>query len=293
MAKIPRLAGLSVVGARHLQREQCGQDAVAVANTERVATVCLADGHGDPRYEFSDEGARIAVEVAEELLMALAVDLLTADQPQQLEKHLRTHLPRRIAWEWNRRVKEHTGQTNSRSTPGPAGSVARDSSTGNLCFESASVALRPRNPDGEWTEAVMPYGTTLLGALFTPELALFVQLGDGEILRLFEGGAELVFPSDENLFGGATWSLSQPDSSTHFHICCLPNHNDTMVLLCTDGVSDSLAGEEPLAKVARWLHSRIDEEGWESVIETLPAWLQELSERGNGDDATVGIVFWG
>ncbi|MBT3221270.1 MAG: FAD-dependent oxidoreductase [Proteobacteria bacterium] len=29
-------------------------------------------------------------------------------------------------------------------TPGPPGSVGRDSSTGNLCFESASVALRPR-----------------------------------------------------------------------------------------------------------------------------------------------------
>jgi N-acetylmuramoyl-L-alanine amidase len=32
----------------------------------------------------------------------------------------------------------------SRLTPGPPGSVGRDSSTGNLCFESASVALRPR-----------------------------------------------------------------------------------------------------------------------------------------------------
>ncbi|MBT3219832.1 MAG: hypothetical protein HN348_12145 [Proteobacteria bacterium] len=32
----------------------------------------------------------------------------------------------------------------SRLTPGPPGSVARDSSIGNLCFESASVALRPR-----------------------------------------------------------------------------------------------------------------------------------------------------
>ncbi|MBT3221480.1 MAG: hypothetical protein HN348_20555, partial [Proteobacteria bacterium] len=33
---------------------------------------------------------------------------------------------------------------NSRFTPGPPDSVGRDSSTGNLCFESASVALRPR-----------------------------------------------------------------------------------------------------------------------------------------------------
>lgn len=256
----PQVAGLSVVGARHLRRGQRGQDAVRLSTSDQVVTICLADGHGDPRYEFSHEGARIAVEVAEELLTALAVDLVDADQPQQLEKHLRTHLPRRIAWEWNRRVKEHTGQS---------------------------------DPDGEWSEVVTPYGTTLLGALFTNDVALFVQLGDGEILRLFEGGAELVFPSDEDLFGGATWSLSQSDSSTYCQICCLPHQDDNMVLLCTDGVSDSLAGEQPLAKVARWLHSRIAEEGWEAVVETLPAWLHELSERGNGDDATVGIVHWG
>jgi len=37
---------------------------------------------------------------------------------------------------------------NSRLAPGPAGSVGRDSSTGNLCFESASVALRPRKASG-------------------------------------------------------------------------------------------------------------------------------------------------
>ncbi|MBT3219797.1 MAG: hypothetical protein HN348_11965 [Proteobacteria bacterium] len=43
---------------------------------------------------------------------------------------------------------------NSRLSPGPAGSVGRDSSTGNLCFESASVALRPRNGlDEDWIDA--------------------------------------------------------------------------------------------------------------------------------------------
>ena len=34
--------------------------------------------------------------------------------------------------------------SNSLLAPGPPGSVGRDFSTGNLCFESASVALRPR-----------------------------------------------------------------------------------------------------------------------------------------------------
>jgi RNA 3'-terminal phosphate cyclase (ATP) len=37
----------------------------------------------------------------------------------------------------------------SRLSPGPTGSVGRDFSTGNLCFESASVTLRPRNGAGK------------------------------------------------------------------------------------------------------------------------------------------------
>jgi len=42
-------------------------------------------------------------------------------------------------------VESDLEEGNSWLAPGPTGSVGRDFSTGNLCFESASVALRPRN----------------------------------------------------------------------------------------------------------------------------------------------------
>ncbi|MBT3220302.1 MAG: hypothetical protein HN348_14540 [Proteobacteria bacterium] len=51
------------------------------------------------------------------------------------------HLPSGL---WND-ICTFTVAPDSWLTPGPPGSVGRDSSTGNLCFESASVALRPRN----------------------------------------------------------------------------------------------------------------------------------------------------
>ncbi|MBT3219241.1 MAG: hypothetical protein HN348_09135 [Proteobacteria bacterium] len=61
-----------------------------------------------------------------------------------------------------------SGSRNSCLTPGPPDSVGRDSSTGNLCFESASVVLRPRNEGASerllsWSDAVnVPWGLLLL-----------------------------------------------------------------------------------------------------------------------------------
>ncbi|MBT3223875.1 MAG: hypothetical protein HN348_32810, partial [Proteobacteria bacterium] len=67
---------------------------------------------------------------------------------EQIKKALATHLCRCTGYtKIIASIREASRHWNSRLTPGPAGSVGRDSSTGNLCFESASVALRPRNQD--------------------------------------------------------------------------------------------------------------------------------------------------
>jgi hypothetical protein len=69
----------------------------------------------------------------------------------------------------NHRLKGQTARNepaNSLSTPGPPCSVGRDSSTGNLCFESASVALRPRKPQSvpSANRAALDHAAWSLGA---------------------------------------------------------------------------------------------------------------------------------
>ncbi|MBT3218589.1 MAG: hypothetical protein HN348_05810, partial [Proteobacteria bacterium] len=89
------------------------------------------------------------------------------------------------------------------STPGPPGSVGRDSSTGNLCFESASVALRPRIEGVgplKFTTHSFPsesFITKLFG--LTPQHRLTTKMGDetlgwvqpvsAELFRLRTSGA--------------------------------------------------------------------------------------------------------
>ena len=34
----------------------------------------------------------------------------------------------------------------------------------------------------------------------------------------------------------------------------------------------------------------IDDKGWETMVDDMPEWLADLSERGNGDDATLALV---
>ncbi|MBT3219214.1 MAG: class I SAM-dependent methyltransferase [Proteobacteria bacterium] len=71
-------------------------------------------------------------------------------------------------------------------TPGPPGSVGRDSSTGNLCFESASVALRPRNLKTFFDEldVIQEMLDTFLSRVETPRI---LEAGCGSAAHLHFG----------------------------------------------------------------------------------------------------------
>lgn len=63
-----RISGSSVRGNRHIQSDQPCQDAYAVAHSENVWGIAVADGLGSARH--SDTGARIAVDTASRIIIA-------------------------------------------------------------------------------------------------------------------------------------------------------------------------------------------------------------------------------
>ena len=257
---------MSVPGARHVQDGTLCQDAVLTRVEDDMAIVAVADGHGDPKHARSHEGSQLAVEVVADLLSQLARDVM--NQPNQphplgLQSELRQHFPRRVSWEWNRRARIKAGQS---------------------------------NPDGTWHPDVTLFGTTLIAAVFTRSFAVFYQLGDGDILYMTDDGqTEQIFGHSEELYGSMTWSLCMPDGSTKAQIACrnLNVRRPQLAILATDGLRDSLPDDlQEFLRVGDWFVGRVETEGWDQVVRGLDTWLSELSFRGNGDDATFGLVHW-
>ena len=121
-----------------------------------------------------------------------------------------------------------------------------------------------------------------------------MQLGDGDIMLLgTDGTAQLIFEADEEMYGSVTHSLCQPNIVNHTQVVCRGWNTPHLLLLSTDGLRDSLQGDEDAyIQVGRWISQRIESEGWEQVMADLPAWLSQISERGNGDDTTLIVMQW-
>ncbi len=251
--------GVSVIGARHIHVGQPCQDSVRFEADEEMVLVAVADGHGDPRHGRSQEGSQIAVEVACGVLRALGEELLDDPRPAlQVQRSVREHLPRRIVWEWNRRVKALAG-------------VDSDG--------------------GTWHEITELFGTTLLATLVIERLVIFFQLGDGDILLTTGEGPELVTVPDTELWGNMTRSLCQQDASSWVQISVRTLDAEQwprLIVLSTDGVRDCLGTS--YEAIGERLEGLISEKGWETMVDDMPGWLSELSERGNGDDATLALV---
>ncbi len=281
-----RVAAAAVPGCQHvLANGKPCQDAVGTRVKSGVVLIAAADGHGDAAYVCSDEGARIAVAVALDVLESVArvVQPIGTDEPARSSEgvqrpgDLTESLKRRVAFEWNRRVKHHARMV-----------ANRDEGT----------ILWPAGVTGEWDDAVRRYGCTLLAGAFGPAGSLWFQIGDGDMLNLDSAGVRRVFPAPDKSMGQETWSLSMRDCVERMQVRLDPPGCE-MAVLATDGVSDQYAAASDAGDAAptfedEWgtkMEERIATRGWADTMLDLPRWLAMLAR--DGDDASVAIAWLG
>ena len=108
-----RAIGESVIGVTHDRDGRPCQDYCGVhSSTPGAIVAAIADGHGQAKSFRSQVGARIAVEVATEVLLGFArSEAGTSDDAFGVRKDLAGHLPRVVAQTWRERVLEHVEQT--------------------------------------------------------------------------------------------------------------------------------------------------------------------------------------
>ena len=248
--------------------------------------MAVADGHGGKEYERSNVGSQIATEVACEILLHHLGELdaergkfVRGGAADELERQI----PMLLCAEWTRRVKlDHELRK-----------IREESTAGEAWFEVAlSKGLSDLDPN--WSEEVSLYGTTLSAVAVAPQLAIFVEIGDGcTLAKTLARPVHRVFEDHEaNHHGLATDSLASRDGVRAMRVHVQSYKQDQLVaaLLLTDGVTDSIA--RPPESVLRYFLSVVDREGWTEVARSLGAWLFDVSDRGVGDDATAALALW-
>ncbi len=254
-------------GSSHERDGRPCQDAHAIWTSsfagEPILVAAVADGHGGGRHDLSHLGAALAVQAAVgEVIVSLPGSPAAGVRGQgpgegRAEFHLR------VTARWREYVSADAGR---RAGPLPTGA--------------------------EGPEVLTRYGSTLLLALVDGSDCWVGQIGDGEILMVRPGGGiEAPLPRDESLLGTVTYSLSSRDPSALWRTGRFPIGAGGLLVMATDGVSDSFENPDSEFRVfARSLSERVNSFGIERVGSALPGWLDGYSRDGSGDDMTLVLV---
>jgi serine/threonine protein phosphatase PrpC len=269
----------SVTGASHQRSGLPNQDAIGWSPTSGSGlplVVAVSDGHGSAKCFRSDRGSRFAVKAATTVLE----QILLGDEspnPSAIKRVAEEWIPQNLVRRWRESVEEDL-----RDHPLTAGELdALEKRDGNAARQAVED-----NP-------ALAYGATLLVGAVAEEYALYLQLGDGDILTVADSGeVSRALPKDERLIANETTSLCSPNAWHEFrvHLQVLSGSPPALVLLSSDGYANSFRDEPSFLKIGSDLLRLIRTEGAVYIENNLEAWLMEASQSGSGDDITLGIV---
>lgn len=260
------IVGKSVTGAAHQKQNKPCQDKYKFYKNDGVIILAVADGHGSPKSPYSDIGAELAVDVAIEVCQRFLEQVEGSGLSMSaIKRHAEEDLPRLIVKEWIQRVEDYLRNRKAQN-----------------------------DPEEKDKSFLIKYGSTLLTALLTSNYAIFLQLGDGDILLVDdEGNVKYPIPRDERLLGNETTSLCSPrawdEMQTAFYILNEPL--PALILLASDGYSNSFKSQQDFMLVGRDFLLLMQEHGIGLIEKRLEEWLSEVSAQGSGDDIAVCIAF--
>lgn len=281
-----QIIGSCVEGASHKRSGKPKQDRILFSDcptTTFPLVLAVADGHGGKSYFRSEKGAEFAVSIALDVFSRLKDSTWDSIKDTKINDFF----SREIVQKWLERV-------NSDIQNNPFSPEEEDL----LKSKKDQISKRPGGPNNE---GIVAYGSTLIVAVVHNSFILYLQLGDGNILLVSSSGEiDMPLPKDDRLFGNETTSLCLPESWSDFRFRLLPvdsaNPAPALILLSTDGYANSFSQDSEFEKVGKDLLEIICEhpdgiwDGIDTIQENLPEWLAIASQKGSGDDTTVGIL---
>ena len=221
----------------------------------------MADGHGSSRHYRSDVGAKLAVQAALSLLNEFADKHWETTDVRQI-KQAADYLPSQLVQAWRSAV---------------------------------DTADEERITDPK--QRYSTYGTTVLAVLVAQHYAIYLQIGDGDLLVLNKEG-QLYYPlsNTTQLIANETHSLCE-DKATYYLELGLQffEHNPPPVLifLATDGYANSFNNADDFQQAVLDFQQQLLIHGADKIQACLADWLDETSAQGSGDDVTLTILWSG
>ena len=264
--------GSSVRGALHARAGFPNQDALGwlpEAGEGPPIVSAIADGHGSGKSFRSETGARIAVDIAVQVLMDFVSSWREGLNLSLIKRTAEDHVPRTLTWRWRQTVEEHLRQNPF------------------LTEELDRIVSKEGQAAGQAIEETpqLAYGSTLLAVAVTESYILYVQLGDGDILAVTaDGVVRSPLPYDDRLIADETTSLCSLRAENEFRVGFQPitDHSPAVILASTDGYSKSYVDLEGFRRVGPDILSMIRSRGLTQVRADLEDWLVQMSQRGAG-----------
>lgn len=275
-----RVMGETVPGASHLRAGIPNQDSILqVRESGRglPVVVSVSDGHGSDKCFRSDRGSRYAVERAAQLVGEFLEELRGPADYAAFESRAKDYLPREFVRRWREAVE--------------ADLKARPFTEAEL--ETVEKKDGPRALKLVAGNPLLAYGATSLTVAVTESFALYLQLGDGEILNVSgTGEVTRALPEDERLFANETTSLCTRDAEENFRVRLHPFKGEppALILLSTDGYVNSFSDSAGFLKVGSDLLEMLRADGFDPINASLRGWLEEATHSGSGDDCTLGLI---
>jgi len=274
-----RAIGKSVRGANHFQTSIPNQDAIGWwtgAQDGLPLIMAISDGHGGERSFRSNRGSRIAVQITLQVLQEFIKGLPDLRDLVEAEHMAAAELPQTILKCWEQEVK-----ADLEANPFQEQELKRLLEKRG----TASKEMAERYP-------LLVYGATILATVVTQYFILHLQLGDGDILCVDPNGKTYrPYPRDERLIDNETTSLCSLNAAD-FRLRLEPVSKNVpvMVLMVSDGFSNSFPDEEELLKSGIEYLQSIRLEGMDAINENLDATLKHISRLVSGDDISLGLL---
>jgi serine/threonine protein phosphatase PrpC len=270
------IIGKTVLGNSHKRHNLPNQDSIFYWKKD-FFFLSISDGHGSKKYFRSHIGSRLAVFAAYEVIKEFTEKMDNTINLSSIKEFAELRLPQSIIREWEKNVRNDL-----KSNPFEERELTS-------LEKNEGITVRKQLENNPF----IAYGATLLSVLITDTYILYLQLGDGDILIVSEEGeTSRPIPKDERLIANETTSLITKDACKEFRVQFerLSENPPALILVSSDGYANSFCDEESFLRIGSDFLALIRADGLKKVGQNLPAWLEEASEKGSGDDISLGII---